>query len=120
MEEYFVLDESGEPRQERDLDAWERWFATADRSIARTRVSPEITVLTMFRGIDDVPDSGDQPKLFESRVFGGVLDAEEVTHRTRVESLAAHDALAAWCRIGNSPGGGLNEELDEPTPPLVE
>ena len=117
MEVYFVLDESGEPRREFDVDAWERWFARADRRIARTAVTPEITVLTTFRGVDEVSENGDQPKLFESRVFGGVLDGEEVGLRTRAESLAAHSALAEWCRIGNAPDAGVNEKIEETTQP---
>jgi hypothetical protein len=108
MELYFVLDEQGEPQLERDLDAWTRWFEQADRGIARTAVSREVTVLTTFRGVDDSPDS---PKLFETRVFGGILDGEEVLHGTRAEALLSHRSLAEWCRIGNLPNAGITEDM---------
>lgn len=108
MERYFVLDERGEPQLERDLDAWIRWFEQADRSIARTTVSPEVTVLTTFRGVEESPDA---PRLFETRVFGGVLDGEEVAHKTRALALESHAALADWCRIGNSPDAGITEDM---------
>lgn len=49
--------------------------------------------------------------MFETRVFGGVLDAEEVTHPTMAEAMAAHGALAEWCRVGNSPNAGVSEEI---------
>jgi hypothetical protein len=113
METHYVLDDRGEPQEERDIVVWESWFATADRGIARTNVTPEITVLTTFHGVVELPEPGGELKLFGSRVFGGVLDAEEVGHRTRAESLAAHAALSEWCRIGNAPGAGIPEELDE-------
>ena len=35
MENYFVLNEHGEPRVEPDVNVWLRWFEQADRNIAR-------------------------------------------------------------------------------------
>ena len=109
MELYFVLDEHGEPLLERDVQAWSRWFAQADRSIARSTVSPEVTVLTTFNGVGDVPEPDSIPKLFESRVFGGILDGEVVQHCTRAEAIEQHRELVAWCRIGDSPSSGFSE-----------
>jgi hypothetical protein len=111
MEAYFVLDERGEAQRERDIDAWTRWFEQADRSIARTVVTPQVTVLTTFSGIDSSEEAREAPLLFETRVFGGVLDGEEAHHATRAEALTAHSALANWSRIGNAPDAGVNEEL---------
>jgi hypothetical protein len=109
MELYFVLDERGEPIRERDVEAWSRWFAHADRSIARSIVSPDVTVLTTFNGVDNVPEPDSIPRLFESRVFGGILDGEVVHHCTRAEATAHHAELVEWCRIGNTPNGGITE-----------
>ena len=110
MELYFVLDEHGEPQLETDVDAWARWFEQADRAIARTVVKPDVAVLTTFRGVDEVPSVGGMPKLFDTRVFGGVLDGEEAQHRTRAEAVAGHASLAEWCRVGNGPDAGVSEE----------
>lgn len=109
MELYFKLDEHGEPVRELDVEAWSRWFAKADRSIARSAVSPKVTVLTTFNGVDDVPEPDSIPRLFESRVFGGVLDGEVVQHTTRAEALAQHVELVEWCRIGNARNAGFSE-----------
>jgi hypothetical protein len=109
MELYFVLNEYGEPVPERDLEAWSRWFAQADRCIARASVLPDVTVLTTFSGVDDVPESGILPRLFQSRVFGGVLDGEVLQHCTRAEAIVHHAELVEWCRIGNAPDGGITE-----------
>ena len=99
MEGYFVLNERGEPMLERDVEAWTRWFERADRSVARTAISGEITVLTTFRGVGETDESGQAPPLFETRVFGGILAGEERWHRTRAEALVGHERLAEWCRI---------------------
>ncbi len=109
MELYFVLNEQGEPVRECDIEAWSRWFARADRSIARSIVAPDITVLTTFNGVDDVLGPDSVPKLFESRVFGGILDGEVVQHCTRAEAKAGHLELAEWCRRGTLRNVGLTE-----------
>lgn len=109
MELYFVLNEHGEPVREQDVEAWSRWFAQADRCIARSIVSSDITVLTTFNGVDDVPSPDAVPRLFESRVFGGILDGEVVFRCTRAEATAQHVRLVQWCRIGAQPDGGIGE-----------
>jgi hypothetical protein len=108
---YFVMDERGEPQREPDLEAWSRWFQRADRRIARTIVSADVTVLTIFTGVDESADDEDASLLFETRVFGGVLSGECARHRTRDEALAAHTEFVVWCRIGNSPNAGVTEDL---------
>ena len=109
MELYFVLDERGEPVREPNVEAWSRWFAQADRSIARTVVAPSVTVLTTFNGVDNVPDPDMAPRLFETRVFGGILDGEVVCHCTRAQATAEHLELVEWCRVGNSPCAGITQ-----------
>jgi hypothetical protein len=110
MEGYFVLNERGEPVLERDVDAWIRWFERADRSVARTAIASNITVVTTFRGVAETDETGRTPPLFETRVFGGILEGEEAWHRTRTEALAGHAALAEWCRIANSANYGITKE----------
>ena len=107
MDGYFVLNEQGEPRLEPDIEAWSRWFERADRSVARTVVSSGITVLTTFRGVGATNESGEAPPLFETRVFGGLLDAEERWSRTRAEAVDGHEWLAYWCKIGNTYNHGI-------------
>ncbi len=107
MKTYFVLDECGEPRREHDLDVWHEWFEHAYRGIARTAVTREVLVLTTFSGVGELP--------FETHVFGGVLDGEEVGRRTRAEAIAAHATQVHMCRIGNAPDFGVNEQIFEVT-----
>jgi hypothetical protein len=109
MEGYFVLDDRGEPVLERDLEAWTRWFERADRSVARTVIAAHVTVLTTFHGVGQTTPTGETPPLFQTRVFGGVLDGEETWNRTRTEAVAGHNRLAEWARIGNSPNHGISD-----------
>lgn len=111
MEEYFVLGEDGEPRRETDVESWTQWFEHADRNIARTIVLPHVTVLTTFSGVYNPVESDSAPRLFETRVFGGVLDGEEITSASRAEAVAAHSDLAEWCRIGNASDAGVTKEM---------
>jgi hypothetical protein len=106
---YFVLDEQGEPTLARDVDAWTEWFLQADRGVARTAVTPDVSVLTEFSGFD-VPDEGQLPRLYTTHVFGGVLDGEELQHPTREAALAAHAFVVAWCRIGSQPNFGVTAD----------
>ena len=110
MEGYFVLNDRGEPVPESDLEAWTRWFEHADRSIARTVIGADVTVLTTFRGVADTDETGMVVGLFETRVFGGLLDGEELRHATRTEAVDRHARLAEWCRIAGLPTHGITEE----------
>ena len=57
----------------------------------------------------DVPEPDSIPRLFESRVFGGILDGEIVRHCTRAEATTQHAELVEWCRIGSTPNAGVTE-----------
>lgn len=108
VETYYELDERGEPRSQEDVEAWARWYGQADRGVARTNVSPDVTVLTTFEGVADA-DACVPPKLFRTRVFGGLLDGEEVSYADRPASVAGHNHLVLWCRVGNADDYGLND-----------
>src|SRR5713101_2382776 len=51
-----------------DLLEWGRWFETADRHVAKTRVGP-LSVSTVFLGLDHSFGHG-EPLLFETMIFG--------------------------------------------------
>lgn len=76
---------------------WGRWYGTADRKVARTQVG-ELSVSTVFLGIDHSFGEGDDPILYESMVFGpeGSPHAGEmIRYSTRAEAMAGHLALVA-------------------------
>jgi hypothetical protein len=88
----YILNDAGDPVQELDILAWARWFQTADRTIARDELPGDVTVSTVFLGIDH-NFGGGRPLLFETMVFGGSLDQEQERYTTRQRALAGH---ARW------------------------
>lgn len=62
----FILD--GKDLKPVDLMTWARWFATADRHVAREEVNGHL-VSTVFLGTDHNFGSGGPPLLFETMVF---------------------------------------------------
>ena len=109
MPQYYVLDDTGVP-QEASEQAWADWVASADAGIARTVVSPAVAVVTTFDGVVVADPAGGAPRLFETRVFGGVLDGQEARHGSRDEAMAGHAYLVAWCRAGEVPDYGLRDD----------
>jgi hypothetical protein len=104
-----MFDERGEPLAVSDSSEWERWCERTDRGVARTVIARDVVVLTTFSGVDEGMD-GHPPLLFETRVFGGVLDGEHQQHATRVNALGGHATLVEWCRVGQSPAKGLTAD----------
>jgi hypothetical protein len=65
---YWVLDDERRPVQVQSLVAWARWFQTADHHVAVTQVG-DITVATVFLGIDHRVAGRGPPLLFETVCF---------------------------------------------------
>ena len=72
MDNYIL--EGKTPRICSDINTWAKWFETADRVVAKTKIG-DSTVSTVFLGIDHSFGDG-PPLLFETMVFGGPLDDE--------------------------------------------
>ncbi len=91
MTDKYLLDENGEPQPCPDLMDWARWFQISERSIARTEIG-KIVVSTVFLGLDHGYGSG-PPVLFETMVFEGPLNGEQVRYCTRAEALSGHEEM---------------------------
>jgi hypothetical protein len=63
----FILN-GKEPVPCDDLMEWARWFGTADRHVAKTRVG-QFWVSTVFLGLDHRFGNAGPPLLFETMVF---------------------------------------------------
>jgi hypothetical protein len=87
----YILDERGNPVLEPDLLTWAKWFETADRIVATTTVG-EVKISTVFLSLDHAWGGG-PPLLFETMVFGGALDQEQMRYSTRAEALAGHTEM---------------------------
>jgi thioesterase domain-containing protein len=73
---------------------WARWYQTADRTVARTKVG-EAEVSTVFMGLDYQFDPDGPPLIFETMVFSSDPQLDEWTERYSTWS----DAEAGHARI---------------------
>lgn len=93
MLEHYILD-GKEPKKIDSLEEWAKWFEEAEnRLIAVTNISPEITVSTIFLGLDHNWSKSGPPVLFETMVFG--YEDGDLTERTSTwdEAKSAHDRI---------------------------
>jgi len=88
----YVLDESGNPLSECNIEKWAEWMARNDRVVARDEIrilSDEIIISTVFLGIDYSFGIG-EPILYETMIFGGKHNDYQVRYHTREEALSGH------------------------------
>jgi hypothetical protein len=91
MGDKYILDAEGNPVHEPDLMKWAKWFEGGDkRRLARTEISKEITVSTLFLGIDHNWGDG-SPVLWETMIFGGPHDQYQERYTSRQAALKGHE-----------------------------
>ena len=74
---YYILDEEKHIQRCDDLLTWARWFGKSElRIVARTKVSGDCDVSTVFLGMDHRFSLRGPPVLFETMVFGGPMHGE--------------------------------------------
>lgn len=97
---YYTLD-GREPKRV-SMREWAPWFEAANRRVARTNITPKISVSTIFLGLDHSFGAG-PPILFETMVFGGALDRETARYSTYDEAEAGHAAMVERVKCASSP-----------------
>jgi hypothetical protein len=99
---FYVLDAAGDPVPEPDVLVWGRWFESADRHVAQDMDEGEgaanIRVSTVFLGLDHSFREAGPPVLWETLVFGGVLDGEQHRYTSRADALRGHQAMCRRVR----------------------
>lgn len=99
----YILDKDGNPKEEKDLLTWAKWFENADRKIARTKIGKS-EISTVFLGLDH-SFGGGNPILFETMVFGGILDGEQNRYHIKEEAIKGHKEMVEKVRASNLKGG---------------
>ena len=94
----YILD-GHTPIPEADIRKWGRWFATAERHVARDKIG-EADVSTVFLGLDHNFTGGGSPVLFETMIFGGPLHESQWRYCTWEEAEIGHQAACALARSG--------------------
>lgn len=81
-----------EPVEIDDLLEWARWFEqdTAARRVGYTEISPQVHVSTIFLGLDHNFGMHGPPLLFETMIFGGVMNEECERYATWQEAEVGH------------------------------
>ena len=93
---YYVLDDDWNPIRCDDPLAWGHWFETAERHLAHDlQEGPgavKIRISTVFLGLDHNWGDG-PPILWETMVFGGILDGFQARYATKAQALAGHQEV---------------------------
>lgn len=100
MTDYYILNDTGEPVPEPDIQKWARWHTKAPRWLAIAD-EPNATIVTWFTGIDRVPPGG-MPLLWETNIFGFPHGGYRARYATAAEALAGHARAVALVK-GESP-----------------
>lgn len=82
------------------LDPTHRLQPIAERRIARTQITPEVHVSTVFLGLDHGYGNDGPPILFETMVFGGPLDQQGDRYATVEAAEAGHERWVNRVRRG--------------------
>ena len=91
----YVLDDDGKPLPMPDLVAWGQWMAhTPNRIVARTDISDDVFVSTIFLGLNQNSfNVAAPPVLWETMIFGGKHTHYQQRYTNREDALKGH-ALA--------------------------
>lgn len=94
MSDFYVL-KDGVAVPATNVLTWAKWFdESLDQRRLRMTTVGDSEVSTVFIGINNSFCLG-PPLLWETMVFGGPLDGEQVRHATREQALVGHDEMAA-------------------------
>ena len=72
-----------------NLMEWAKWYETANRHVAKTQISEDVTVSTVFLALNHSFSDG-EPVLFETMVFGGEYDEEIERYSTWEQAEKGH------------------------------
>lgn len=97
----YILDEHGDPQPEPDTFKWAQFMETAERRVAADLdegdgsgdPAQRIFVSTMFLGLDMSFHGSGPPILWETMVFGGLLDGEQARYTSREAALLGHQSM---------------------------
>jgi len=84
----YIL-EGKSPKPVDDIFLWGKWFETADRRVAFTKMWLGVEVSTVFLGLSHQYGCG-PPILFETMIFGGEHNEYQERYSTWEEAEAGH------------------------------
>ena len=115
---HYILDENHEIKVV-DLETWAKWFENAHeaRRVKRTVYNGvndnEIVISTVFLGLDHNFFDEGPPILFETMVFGGLLDQETERYATWNQAVRGHDQMVRKV-LSTEPGLSIDSSTSKP------
>jgi hypothetical protein len=101
MSDKYILDNDNNPVPCDDTIEWGKFFENNDRRrVAATELGPDITISTVFLGLDHRFGEGN-PVLFETMVFGGEYDQYTERYCTWGEAERGHEQAVAMVEKSN-------------------
>lgn len=87
---YILKDKT--PIVETDILTWAKWFKTASRHVKQENIG-DVSVSTVFLGLDHNFCETGEPILFETMIFGGEHDGYCDRYSTWEEAEKGHDTV---------------------------
>ena len=96
----YILNESGTPVVEPDITKWGKWMEIGNRRVKFEKVG-DVEISTVFLGMDHAWGGG-PPVLWETMVFGGPMDQEQMRcSGSKEQAEAMHDKMVERVRSGH-------------------
>ena len=94
----YLLDESGDPVLEKDTVKWAILYGKRSNKIVHSGIAgnykeDDVTISTVFLGLDHSTDEGGEPMIFETMVFGGKHDGLCQRYSTPGQARTGHYEL---------------------------
>ena len=97
MNSKYLL-EGTEPVAYKDVLKLDRKFEAIDTRVARTDITEDIFVSTIFLGLDYQFNKKGPPLLFETMCFGGPLDQEQERYSNWAQAEQGHEFMCGRVR----------------------
>ena len=95
-----------------DLMKWAYWFETADRRVAHNSPLPNVSISTVFLGLDHQFGKG-PPLIFETMIFGGKHDGWTERCSTWDQAVAMHARAVNMVQETASSPAKRKKKIDE-------
>jgi hypothetical protein len=97
----YILDDDGEPVPEPALLRWVRWMEHGTNHIVQqTRLNDRVHVSTVFLGLDHNFGWKGPPVLWETMIFGGVLDGYQERYSSLGDAILGHELACLTVLMG--------------------
>jgi hypothetical protein len=94
----YILDADNHVVDVTNIVTWGEYMEHGNRHVGYTEITSEITVSTVFIGIDHRTYGKGPPVLFETMVFGGPLDGEQGRYSSYADAETGHRMMVAQAR----------------------